>query len=146
MGGERKENGPSKQVIIVFVKTQIACLQKIVESSNLWGQHYVRVIPSLLVTSNERGWFCSKALTCQFWSQFLLMGSQPVLEPLTLTVTMSSLPATLLISTEMKILEPVIVNRIPSSLVHFILLQTQMHQYIKTNRNKKYKEFKRQVV
>lgn len=74
------------------------------------------------------------------------MGSQPVLEPLTLTVTMSSLPATLLISTEMKILEPVIVNRIPSSLVHFILLQTQMHQYIKTNRNKKYKEFKRQVV
>lgn len=74
------------------------------------------------------------------------MGSQPVLEPLTLTVTMSSLPATLLISTEMKILEPVIVNRIPSSLVHFILLQTQMQQYIKTNRNKKYKEFKRQVV
>ncbi|URE23234.1 hypothetical protein MUK42_03227 [Musa troglodytarum] len=46
------------------------------------------------------------------------MGIHPVREPLTLARMMSPAPATLVISTRLKYLNPLMVNRIPPDFLH----------------------------
>lgn len=81
----------------------------------------VTVSPSLAVTSNDKAWFFKSAFMCQFWPQFRPIGSQPVLDPLIFTATISPDPATFRIRTEMNRPEPSTVKRIPPSLRHFSL-------------------------
>ncbi|KAI4368839.1 hypothetical protein MLD38_017351 [Melastoma candidum] len=53
------------------------------------------------------------AFDCQFCPQFLLMLIHPVLDPFTLTFTMSPAPATFETSTRLKYRNPLMVNLIP---------------------------------
>ncbi|URE23231.1 hypothetical protein MUK42_03227 [Musa troglodytarum] len=78
----------------------------------------VEVRRSLPVTRKERDWPTRTALDCQFWPQLRDMGIHPVREPLTLARMMSPAPATLVISTRLKYLNPLMVNRIPPDFLH----------------------------
>jgi|UniRef100_A0A804M6G2 hypothetical protein len=78
----------------------------------------VEVRRSLAVTRKESAWPTRMALDCQFWPQFLDMGSHPVLAALTLARTTSPAPATFVISTRLKYRKPLMVNRTPPDLRH----------------------------
>ena len=81
----------------------------------------VTVRPSLRVTRKERLWPSRSALLCQFWPQLRDMGIHPVLDPFTLARTRSPAPATFVMSTRLKYLNPLIVNRTPPDFRHATL-------------------------
>lgn len=89
--------------------------------------HEVEERRSEAVTRKERAWPMRTALDCQFCPQFLLILTQSVFDPLTLTPLISPAPATLVIKTRLKYLKPFIVNLIPPSFRQGTLIRNRTY-------------------
>lgn len=107
--------------------------------------HEVEERRSEAVTRKESDWPMRTALDCQFCPQFLLILTQSVFDPFTLTPLISPAPATLVTRTRLKYLNPFTVNLIPPIFRQGTLQRKQKFRQLLTTRQVRLRLREREV-